>query len=112
MQNAALREMGIDGVYVAFDVAPERLEAAVGGRVTVANRTAARAGELAAEINKKVGREAARAVSLEPADLEEALGTAEIMVNTTSLGMSPRLEGMPPVPAAALRPGLFVYDLI
>jgi shikimate dehydrogenase len=205
MQNAALREMGIDGVYVAFDVAPERLEAAVrglealgaggvnctiphkeallplmdelseeaaligaantivfregrrigyntdapgflaalraegvepegkesvvlgaggsaravvyalaraGGRVTLANRTPVRARELAGEINGKLGREAARALSLEEADLTAALRTAEIMVNTTSLGMSPRIEAMPPVPAAALRPGLFVYDLI
>jgi shikimate dehydrogenase len=35
-----------------------------------------------------------------------------LIVNTTSLGMSPRKDEMPPVPREALHPGQFVYDLI
>ena len=31
MQNAAIAEMGLDAVYLAFDVAPERLEPALRG---------------------------------------------------------------------------------
>src|SRR5579875_721073 len=31
MQNAAIRALGLDWVYVPFDVAPERLEQAVAG---------------------------------------------------------------------------------
>jgi shikimate dehydrogenase len=202
MQNAALRAMGLDGIYVAFDVAPERLEEAVrglralgargvnctiphkeaviplldeiseeaaligavntivfgeGGKttghntdapgflaalrgagfepegsravvlgaggsargvvaalvkarasVTLANRTPERARALA----ERLGGTAVRVCSLEQADLKEALAGADLLVNTTSVGMAPRVGEMPPVPLDSLREGLFVYDLI
>jgi shikimate dehydrogenase len=38
--------------------------------------------------------------------------SADLLVNTTSLGMSPKPDAMPPVPVEALHPSLFVYDLI
>jgi shikimate dehydrogenase len=205
MQNAALREMGVDGVYVPFDAAPEGLADAVrglkalgvagvnctiphkealiplldelsedaafigavntivfregrsigcntdapgflaalraegldpegkqvvvlgaggsaravvmalaqcGAGVTLANRTAARAQGLADEVNRKVGRAAVSAIPLEQEPLGEAVGGVEILVNTTAAGMSPHTDAMPPVPADALHPNLFVYDLI
>lgn len=205
MQNAALRAMGIDGVYVAFDVRPEGLGDAIRGlralgvaganctiphkeavlhwvdelapeaafvgavntlvlkedrwighntdaagfladlreqgadltpacavvlgaggaaravvaalaregwRVILANRTAARAEELAAEFDRKLGRNAVEAIPMEPEALREAVRGASLLVNTTSLGMSPHPEGMPPVPLESLGPHLFVYDLI
>ena len=205
MQNAALQAMGIDGVYVAFDVAPDGLGDAVRGlqalgvagvnctvphkeavvpfldelsdearfigavntivlrdgrraghntdapgflaalraegvepagreavvlgaggsaravlvalarcgtKIALANRTAARAAELAEELNERLGDDAIRPVSMDSRELEKAVERAEILVNTTSVGMSPDVEAMPPIPADALHPNLFVYDLI
>lgn len=205
MHNAALREMGLDGVYVAFDVAPEGLGAAVlglqalgvrgvnctiphkealvplmdelspdaeligavntivfqegrrighntdapgfladlrargcdpagkealvlgaggsaravvvalarcGARVALANRTPQRAEELARHVNAAVGEERVRPLAMEPSALQEAVQAAGLLVNTTSLGMSPRVGEMAPVPPQAFHPELFVYDLI
>ena len=41
-----------------------------------------------------------------------ALNTADMIVQTTPLGMTPRTEEMPPVDLAALHPSAIVYDLI
>ena len=205
MQNAALREMGVDGVYVACDVTPEGLADAVrglqalgaggvnctiphkeallalmdelsgdaeligavntivfregrrigyntdapgflaalraegvepegaevvvlgsggsaravvvalarcGARVTVANRTVARAEELAREMSDRLGTSGIEALPMEADALRPAVERATLIVNTTSLGMSPHTERMPPVPVEALHPGLFVYYLI
>ncbi len=206
MQNAALARMGIDGVYVAFDVAPENLPEAVAGlqalgvrgvnctiphklallslvdelsdeaafigaantlvfrdgkrygyntdasgflaalraegvdpagrravvlgaggaaravlvalgragaQITVANRTLGRAQELAADLNRKLGAgPEVQAVPMCEEALGPALRKADLLVNTTSAGMSPRGDEMPPVPLDAVHPGLFVYDLI
>jgi shikimate dehydrogenase len=205
MHNAALREMGVDGVYVAFDVAPGDLPAAlaglralgvrgvnctiphkealvplmdeltpeaaaigavntvqfrdgrmcghntdapgflaalraegvepadsravvlgaggsaravvcalagVGARVALANRTVERAAELAEHVNGRLSRSLVRGVGLEEGVLRSELEGADLLVNTTSLGMSPHPDALPPVPATALGPGLFVYDLI
>lgn len=205
MHNAALAQLGLNGVYVAFDVAPERLRDAViglhalgvggvnctiplkealiplmdelseeaafigavntiefrdgrrighntdapgflsalraagaepedkqvlvlgaggsaravavalvgtGAQVTIANRTAERAGELAAELNAKFDTERVRAVALDETALVPVVSQSEIVVNTTSLGMSPHEDGMPAVPIERIRPGAFVYDLI
>lgn len=205
MQNAALRSLGLDAVYVAFDVPPELLEDAVrglraagvrgvnctiphkealiplvdevsaeaaligaintlafregriighntdapgflsalraagcepagkralvlgaggssravvvalareGARVRLANRTPERARELAEQVNEAVGADRVEAVPWEPEELARGTRSAELLVNTTSLGMSPHIEAAPPVPAEAFHPGLFVYDLI
>jgi shikimate dehydrogenase len=209
MQNAALAEMGLDGVYLAFDVPPEQLEAALkgmaavgapgvnltiplkehappllnwlspearrigavntvrfvdgrleghntdapgflqslrslgfepagkhcvvlgaggsaravavalqssGARVTLSNRTQERANELARVLNEGGGdSETPEAVTVTPMEagaLERTLAAADLLVNTTSVGMSPHADDPPPVPATALHPRLFVYDLI
>lgn len=206
MQNAALQAMGLNGVYVAFDVAPEALGEAVeglqalgvagvnctiphkvaliplmdeltddaafigavntivfrdgkryghntdapgflaalraagvdpagkravvlgsggsaravmvalaqaGARLTVANRTLDRAQELQRDLNRKIP--AGPGVEIVPLS-EDALGpaveAADLLVNTTSVGMHPRVEEMPPVPLDAVHENLFVYDLI
>lgn len=206
MQNAALQEMGLNGVYVAFDVAPETLSRAVeglqalgvkgvnctiphkvallplmdelsdeaafigavntivfrdgkrhghntdapgflaalraagvdpagkrvvvlgaggsarailvalataGAELTVANRTLDRAQELQTDLNRKIrtGR-GVEVVALSEEALRPVVREADLLVNTTSLGMFPRVEEMPPVPLDAVRPNLFVYDLI
>jgi shikimate dehydrogenase len=205
MQNAALRAMGLDGVYVAFDVAPERLPEAVrgikalgiaganvtiphkeavlhladrvapeatligavntlvaqegalvghntdapgfleslraaggepegavavllgaggsaravgvalaraGARVEVVNRTEARGAALAALLNERVRAGCASAHAWEGAALAALLSRAELLVNCTSRGMYPDVEGMPEVPETGLGPHLLVYDLI
>jgi shikimate dehydrogenase len=205
MQNAALRQMGINGVYVAFDVAPEQLPEALAGlralgvaginctiphkealaglvdelsadaaaigavntvvfedgrmighntdgvgfiaalgaegidpagkqavvlgaggsaravvtgllgshaTVTLANRTVERAEALARDLAARTGREPVAVIPAEPETLAAAVAAADILVNTTSVGMSPQVNAMPPVRAEAFHPGLFVYDLI
>jgi shikimate dehydrogenase len=205
MQNAAIAEMGLDAVYLAFDVEPERLESALrglaamgavgvnltiplkeralplldeiepeasrigavntvrftgarlqgyntdapgflaslrasgvdargkecvilgaggsaraiavalagaGARITLANRTIERAMELARNLNEAAGDSAARAVGLEGSALTEAIEAAELLVNTTSVGMTPHADDPLPIPASSLHPRLFVYDLI
>ena len=77
-----------------------------GARVQVANRTLARAEELAARFG------AVGALPLETDALRPALKTARLLVNTTSLGMHPEESEMPPVPEDALHPELLVSDLI
>jgi shikimate dehydrogenase len=217
MQNAALADMGLDGVYLAFDVKPERLAEALhglaavgaagvnltiplkelapplldwlspearrigavntvrfaerrteghntdapgflqslrslgfdpagkhcvvlgaggsaraivvalraaGAHVTLSNRTLAKAHELARILNEGEGDTsgairprsghpgAVTATPLEPGALEYALAAAELLVNTTSVGMTPHADDPPLVPITALHPRLFVYDLI
>ncbi len=52
-----------------------------------------------------------RALSLSPANLERVLKKADILVNTTSVGMSPNIDETP-VPARLLRQGLIVFDIV
>jgi len=68
----------------------------LGAEVIVVNRTRARAERLAAELGARVGTLA------EPWDL---------LVNATSVGMSPDSESTP-VPADALRAGALVFDTV
>ena len=42
----------------------------------------------------------------------DALGGAEIFVNTTPLGMTPKVEATPPVDWGLVQPSAFVYDVI
>jgi shikimate dehydrogenase len=79
--------------------------AQAGSRVTVANRTLERAETLQA-----LGASATIALTEEA--LRVALSNAQLLVNTTSVGMFPDSEAMPPVPKDALHPDLFVSDLI
>ena len=205
MQNAALAAMGIDGVYVAFDVEPGSLDEAVHGlralgvggvnctvphkeavvelcdslddeaallgavntlvfadgkitgyntdgygfladlrsegwtgegqtalvlgaggasravaaslagicrRVVIANRTTARAQALAEEMNRKLGKTDLDAIGFTAEDLGRCAGEADLIVNTTTLGMSPHTDEMPPLPPGSFREGQWVYDLI
>ena len=205
MQNAALAEMGVDGVYVAFDVHPDALGAAVAGlralgvvgvnctiphkeallslvdalsddaacigavntlelregrctghntdapgflaalraegfdpsgckavvlgaggasravivalarcgaEVQIVNRTHDRAQALAEQLNGRLGSTSIEAVCREPAALGSALRNADLLVNTTSVGMAPEVDRMPAIPVEALHSKLFVYDLI
>lgn len=77
-----------------------------GVRVSVANRTVERAEELAERFG------ASAAIPLEADSLRPYLKTARLLVNTTSVGMSPHADALPPIPEDALHPELFVSDLI
>ena len=71
-----------------------------GARVTIANRTFERGEKLAQETG-------ARACHLE--DLPSL--TADVLINTTSVGMHPR-TGASPVPREILRRGMIVFDAV
>jgi shikimate dehydrogenase len=68
----------------------------LGVAVTLVNRTAERAARVAAELGARVGTLA------EPWDL---------LVNATSVGMSPHADATP-APAESLRPGALVFDTV
>jgi shikimate dehydrogenase len=86
------------------------------GAVTIwlANRSLERAERLAASVAKAgFGADRVRPLPLEDRDaLERAMRGAELLVQTTRVGMAPEIDAPPPVPIAALHRNLFVYDLV
>ena len=81
------------------------------GSLTIANRTLERADALAAEI-AALGA-GVRAVSLSDAAFADACGAADVIVNSTSVGMlHGPAEGKSPVPDGAIRAGCVVYDMV
>lgn len=100
----ACERTDLDGVPVAVIGAGGASRAVVAGlrqcgcHVTIYNRTYNRAVSLAEEFG------------CQPAPLAEACKLdAQIVVNTTSLGMHPNVDETP-LPADALRPGMVVFD--
>jgi shikimate dehydrogenase len=80
--------------------------ASAGNRLQIANRTGERAQRLAAEISARFPG------SADYAPWGEMLRPADLVVNTTSLGMHPREEEMPLLPPGLLEGRPRVYDLI
>lgn len=76
-----------------------------GARVAVANRTRDRA-----EALRDLG--AAETIEWEERALARAMPGCDVVVNTTSLGMSPHPETMPPITAAALAETGLAMDLV
>jgi len=66
--------------------------------------------ELAARISQAFAREVS-ALELDRRNLLKMLEKADILVNATSVGMSPNVDETP-VPVGLLRPGLVVYDIV
>lgn len=66
--------------------------------------------ELARRISRTFDGEV-RALELSEKNLSLALEGAEVLVNATSVGMSPEAEATP-VPARLLKPGLAVFDIV
>ncbi len=81
-----------------------------GANLTVLNRHPQAAGQLTARIFQLFRRKV-EALELNRANLKAALNEAEVLVNTTSLGMAPEAEATP-VPARLIKPGLVVFDII
>jgi shikimate dehydrogenase len=63
-------------------------------KVFLCNRTVTKATALADEINAKI-RACAEAVPRTPQEIKKSLGTCDILVNTTSIGMLPNDDAMP-----------------
>ncbi|MCR4419637.1 MAG: shikimate dehydrogenase [Clostridia bacterium] len=91
---------------VAFALAGAGAEA-----VTVANRSRERGQALVRDLADRT-RASVRLVPLEPEALAGALAESDLLVNCLPVGMYPRSEEMPPVPADKLVPPLMVCDLI
>ena len=98
-----------------------------GAAVTVANRTPERAAALLAAVAAAGGRELSRAsavpampashsavgvCALDAPDLERALARADLLVNTTPVGMWPEVDESPLPSGVVLLSGLTVFDLI
>ena len=66
--------------------------------------------ELAKRISQ-VFKKDVKALVLDAENLSSVLNTADILVNATSVGMSPNISETP-VPAGLLKPGLVVFDVV
>ena len=81
------------------------------GSLLIANRTLERAEALAVEI--KAQSINARAVSLSDSAFADGCASADLIVNSTSVGMlHGPAEGKSPVPDGAIRAGCVVYDMV
>jgi shikimate dehydrogenase len=85
--------------------------ARAGARVTVWNRTPARAAALIAGLAPFLPG-AGLAALPQDSDLAGALAEANLLVNCTSVGMTGGPPGSPLLPGLVLRRGMVVYDLI
>ena len=79
------------------------------GELTILNRTPARAQVIAEEAQKHGAR--AQSGSTNRHDLGPALERAELVINTTSVGMTPHSDATP-LAQSLLRPDLAVYDIV
>ena len=90
----------------AYALADERATS-----LAIANRTVERAESLADEISQ-TGLEA-NAFSIDSREFLSACGRADLIVNSTSVGMlHGPAEGNSPVPAEVISPGCVVYDMV
>jgi len=103
-QNIVIVGAGGAARAVAYILARE------GAYLTMLNRTPEAAETLADMIEDDFGQRVPF-FALEEAALEEALAEAHILVNTTSVGMSPDNDASP-VPARLLRADLTVCDIV
>lgn len=103
-RNVALLGAGGAARALAFILAEN------GAHLVIFNRTLNTARECAANIQEVFHQEAA-ALELNEANLKATLGQVNIIVNTTSVGMTPDVNGTP-VDASLLRPGMVVVDIV
>jgi len=81
-----------------------------GSKVAIMNRSLERARGLAEAVSASCGNEVG-ALALNGANLARALGEAEVLVNASSVGMSPGVDESP-VDARLLRSDLVVFDIV
>lgn len=81
-------------------------------RVTLAVRNPEKAQKVVAHFAPHVTETELRVVDWTASAYRGVLSAADLLVNTTPLGMLPKLDGMPPVDWEALRREALVYDVI
>lgn len=81
-----------------------------GARFWLLNRTIEKAAELSRDLEDCFGQRFP-ALELNEANLGKVLDADVVVVNTTSIGMSPRVEETP-IPQELLWPGLIVFDIV
>jgi shikimate dehydrogenase len=103
-KNAVLLGAGGAARAVSFMLVNE------GVKLTILNRTLDKALDLADRLKKSLRKDVVP-LAMTPQNLEDSVCAADILVNTTSIGMTPDINNTP-VPAGLLRKGLVVYDII
>jgi len=81
-----------------------------GAHLVILNRQSGRAEDLSRRIAQVFEKEIT-ALALGEQNLADVLARADILINTTSVGMSPDVDKTP-VPAKLLKPGLVVFDIV
>jgi shikimate dehydrogenase len=79
-------------------------------KIFLCNRTAQKAHDLAAAINAKVSP-CSEVITRAPASIKAALGQADVLINTTSIGMHPD-EDRIPIDGDLIPDGLIVSDIV
>lgn len=79
--------------------------------VSIVNRTVERAEDVADLVRSTTGLARVDAIALESAEARDAVSGADVIVDCTSVGMYPRHEVEPVVPAGWLHEGQVVADL-
>jgi len=105
-QGQSVIGIGAGGASRAISI----LLADKGADLTILNRHPDTARELAFRLSG-IFRKNIKALELTRQNLESVLYRSKILINTTSVGMSPDQE-VSPVPVDLLRPGLVVVDII
>jgi shikimate dehydrogenase len=105
-KRVALLGAGGAARAVAFAVADMAAE------LTILNRACELdwAQDLARHLNETASREV-KALVMDEANLTSVIDEADILINATSVGMSPHIDATP-VPQSLLRPGLTVFDIV
>ena len=105
-KNVVILGAGGASRAISFILADSGANLLILNRVLELDWAAELARRLSATFNKKV-----KALELKRENLAPALDKADMLVNATSVGMTP-LVNETPVPADLLRPNLIVYDIV
>ncbi len=84
--------------------------AEAGANLVILNRTLPKAEELKSQI-AQFYRQNLKAMTLNEENMAKALGGADVLVNTTSVGMVPGVD-QTPVPAKLLKSDMTVFDIV
>lgn len=82
------------------------------GRIVIAGRTLTKAAEITAVIGSKICDRCASVMEINTPLFEQELAQADIIVNTTPVGMYPNHDILPLINVNLCNPGAFVYDLV
>lgn len=106
LEGKKLVILGAGGAARAVSV-----ECALAGaeKITIVNRTEEKAAELAEVINNNTGAEAERKRWTPEYQIPE---DTDILVNATSIGFSPDVNGKPDIAYASIHPGMTVVDVV